>query len=111
MEKEFEIVDSEDYSPPKYSKRGYLEFEITRVIPIADWYQYEVEEIEADVASSVYWICEGMGLEYWVNAYIDLELPGKYRVEGITGTYHKGDYWAGEDDDEDWDFERVIRIE
>ena len=30
-----------------------------------------------------------------------------YVVEGVYGVYHKGDWFWGEDDDEDWYFDKV----
>lgn len=111
----FEVLDdinAEEEDFPSYKDKGYLEIEILHVSASKyDVYRYEVEEIEADLSSSVYWIAEGVGLTYWVNSYLDLELPGKYRIEGIHGHYHRGDWSSGEDDDEEWYFDRVIRID
>lgn len=97
---------------PRYGERGYLEIEILHVSASKyDVYRYEVEEIEADLSSSVFWIQEGVGFQYWACSYLDLDLPGKYRIEGINGVYHRGDWSYGEDDDEEWFFDCVIRIE
>lgn len=107
--------DSEEYKMPHRSKKGWIEFEIYHVYvnPIS-YVKYELDVIDADLDSAVAWINEGVGIDYFINEYIDLALPGKYRVEGVTCEYYRGyrsDYFFGEDDDEEYFFERVMRIE
>lgn len=97
---------------PQYSEKGFIEIEILHVSASRrDVWRYEVEEIELDLSSSVFWIQEGVGIEFWCDSYLDLDLPGKYRIEGIHGEYYRGDWSAGEDDDEEWFFDKVMRIE
>lgn len=101
----------EEYKPPRYSKRGWIEFELLHVNQNPRYgYRYDIEIIDADLDSSVFWIQEGIGFDYFIDSYIDLQLPGKYRIEGIYGEYYRGD-WGYDDDDEDWFFRKVVRME
>jgi hypothetical protein len=86
---------------PSYRDPGWIMFEITHYRGV---FGYDVDVIAHDSQSSVMWIEEGMGIDYWVSEYVDLEQPGTYIITGITGRYIKGDMYTT-DDDEDWDFE------
>lgn len=113
-----EIAEEDDFDPPSYSKPGWIEFEILTIKPLNKYgrpvdgvYRYEIELIDADLDSAVFWIQEGIGFNYFLDQYIELDQPGKYRIEGIYGDYFRGDWKYGEDDDVDWYFDRVIRID
>lgn len=88
------------YEPPSYSTPGRILVEIRAV---SSWrhpcYRYEVEVLYYDAETSVFWINEGAGFEYWFDTYVDLELPGTYVFEGVTGE------WGHTDDDEEWYFD------
>ena len=66
------------------------------------WFQYEIEVLDHDSNSSVFFIQEGVGFDYWLDSHAEFTEPGYYVFEGITGQYIRGDY--GEDDDETWEF-------
>lgn len=111
---EFSILpdESTNRTLPGYGVPGFIEFEILHTDPIqGPGYKYEIEVLKADLSSSVYWIQEGVGFDGFIDDHVDLELPGKYRIEGITGKYYRGYNQYGEDDYEEWDFERILRIE
>ena len=44
-----------------------------------------------------FWIQEGEGFDYWLDNVDELEVPGYYVIEGIVGTYHRGDWWTTDD--------------
>lgn len=99
---------------PSYRDPGRVFFEIQHVYrcnskPFS-WRRYEIEVIDHDGDSSVYWLNEGMGVEYWLQGLIDLDEPGFYVVEGVTGEYIRGDGWTT-DDDEEWYFEFIRRAD
>lgn len=89
---------------PRYKDPGRILVEIYSVSsehrPI---YRYELEVLDYDSDSSVFWIQEGVGFAWWFDKYVDLDSPGFYVIEGITGTYYKGT-WGFDDDDEEWEF-------
>lgn len=91
---------------PAYSEPGRILFWL-QPTPL-DSYQYEIEVLDFD-HSSVWHIEQGVGFRYWIDGHVDLELEGYYVIEGITGQYHRGDWSAGEDDDETWDFKSCRR--
>jgi len=94
----------EDDPPlPRYSDPGWLLVEIFSCTDCGV-YRYDIEVLGYDNESSVMWINEGVGFDYWMDQYVDLEEPGVYLIQGITGTYFRGDGWST-DDDEEWDFE------
>lgn len=112
MEELFEVADPDpegDWEPPSYSTPGWMLVEVCRVAreprPL---YRYEVEVLAYDCDSSVFWINEGVGFDWWIDENVDLELPGFYVIEGITGTYYRGT-WGVDDDDEEWEFELCRR--
>lgn len=107
---EFAILEDieEEYDYPSYKDKGYILVEIIRVSTNPDEiYRYELEVIS--YSGSAFWIQEGEGFDYWINEYIDLELPGFYVIEDVHGYYHRGNWSWGEDDDVDWYFGNVRR--
>lgn len=106
---EIEVVESEEYELPNYNDPGRILVEIIAVSgerrPL---YRYELEVLDYDADSSVFWVNEGGGFEYWFDENIDLELPGFYVIEGVTGTYIRGE-WGYTDDYEEWSFARCRR--
>jgi hypothetical protein len=92
---------------PKYSDKGRILF---AVYPVPNEPpQYEVFDYDSD--SSVCWIHEGIGCDYFLANYVDLdiELEGMYVMEGVHGYYYRGNWSYGEDDDEEWEFEFIRR--
>lgn len=102
---------AEEYSLPKYSDPGRILVRIDHVYTDKDrphgWVRYELEVLDYDSDSSVCWIQEGVGFDDWLNDHCDFPKKGLYVVEGITGTYHRGNWSWGDDDSEDWEFERI----
>jgi hypothetical protein len=101
-----EQVDDEN-DLPSYSTPGRILFRlIGSNEPAIKW--TNVDPLDND--GSTLWIAEGMGIDFWVEAHLDLDtqLDGYYVVEGITGTYHRGT-WGFDDDHEEWSFNLVRR--
>lgn len=109
---EFTIIPSDSDEPseddlPGYKDPGRILFEIYHIYRCGDQptshTRYEIEVHDYDSGSSVMWLQEGQGIDYWLQDVIDLEGTGFYVVEGVTGTYYRGDGWST-DDDEEWEF-------
>lgn len=101
----FEFIttnEEETESQPKYSDEGWILFEVYHIYPKN---QYEIEILDYDHDSSVFWLQEGMGISYWINHTIKVEQTGIYMMEGVHGYYYRGDWSYGEDDTEEWYFE------
>lgn len=102
---EFQVIETDpsEYEPPSYNKPGRLLVKLDASDSIV--YRYDVEVVDYDDDSSVFWINEGVGFEFWFDQYVDLELvePGWFVFEGIVGEYIRGDGWHT-DDDEEWDW-------
>lgn len=96
--------DVDDYELPKYSTPGRILF---RAEPEPTGpYRYDIEVLGYDAETSVFWLNEGQGIEYWIDSCIDLFVPGAYVIEGVTGYYSRGDGWTN-DDDEDWEYDSI----
>lgn len=98
---------ADDWEPPPYSKPGRILVEvlsISRVNPRI--VSYEVEILDYDGDSSVFWLQEGGYMDYWIQDKFDFDYPDSYVIEGITGEYIRGDGYST-DDDERWYHERV----
>ena len=66
-------------------------------------YRHESEVLDYDSDSSIFWIQEGVGFDYWFDSYCDFPEyldEGFFVIEGITGEYIRGE--GGWDDDEEW---------
>ena len=71
--------------------------------------RFKVDVVAYECGTSVFYVNEGMGIDYWINWYIDEfpgSIPGYYVIEGIRGAYHRGDGWST-DDDEEWEYESI----
>lgn len=103
-------TDDENYEPPSIKKPGTILFEILSVDPNPGFHgdRYEIDVHDYDSDNSVFWITEGVGIEYWIEQHVDLELPGFYVLEGIAGSWIKGDGYTT-DDDEAWTFDLCRR--
>lgn len=106
------IEESKATDLPGYKDPGRILFEIVHIYRGSrpNWCGlYEIDVLDHDGDSSVMWLQEGQGIEYWLNAGpLDLEETGFYVLEGVTGTYYPGDGWMT-DNDEEWDFELCRR--
>lgn len=103
--------DEPDEQLPRYSDRGRILFELHHVYQPYDrkfGSQYETTVLDYDSDKSPFWLNEGMGIEYFLDDVVDLELPGVYVLEGVAGAYYKGT-WGFEDDDEEWWFDTCRR--
>lgn len=93
---------SDDWEPPPYGVPGRMLIHIDSVsCEPAPIFRYSAELIDYDPHSSVFWLLEGIGIEYFLDSYVDLEDPGYYVFEGVVGEYYRGDGWTT-DDDEEW---------
>lgn len=102
-----EIVIEDDLpegcEPPTYDTPGRILVHFWGVVDDR-FRKYECEVLDYDADSSVCWINEGVGFDYWLDNHAEFTEPGHYVIEGITGQYIRGDWAWGEDDDETWEF-------
>lgn len=99
--------DEEEYELPSMKAPGRI---LVRLLGPCDSrvYRYETEVLDYDSDSSVYWIEEGIGFEYFFDTCCDFPSDtGVYVIEGIFGHYYRGDWSYGEDDDEEWDYTSI----
>lgn len=99
--------DDDDYEPPLISTPGRI---LVEVWPDGDPWKYEVHA--SDDETSVFWIGEGVGFDYWLDSYCEFKAPGLYLIENVRGEWIRGDGWTT-DDDEEWecDAPRAISVE
>ena len=100
---EFLIVDEPEEEPelPKYSDPGNI------LVLVSGQKPEEIEVMGYDSGSSVLWLQEGMGVEYWVRGLaVTWAAPGYYMITGVKGEYIRGDGYTI-DDDEDWEFDEI----
>lgn len=105
---EFTFTEEDEPEPdlPGYKDPGCILFEIYHIYREKDpWLhrRYEIEVIYYDSGSSLMWLNEGQGINYWLQGALDLDDTGFFVIEGVTGTYYRGDGWMT-DDDEEWEF-------
>lgn len=108
----FEFAETEtttDEVWPKYSDAGFI---IVNILGPSDTgvYNWEYEIEEYDSGSCVLYISEGTSFEWWLDEYCEFPGPGRYKIEGIKGQYHRGDWSYGEDDDETWEFGKIVLL-
>jgi hypothetical protein len=96
---------------PRYSDEGRILFEISHVYRSpSDHERYEIEVLDYDSNSSIHWLNEGLGADYWLKEILELDESGFYVVEGVTGCYIRGDGWTT-DDDEEWGLRFIRRAD
>jgi hypothetical protein len=112
MGTEFTIMPVQDWQMndddlPSYKDPGDILVHVMEILPGSNWPRYELEVLDYDSGSSLMWMQEGIGVEYWLRdgAY-EFPSPGYYVIEGVTGTYYRGDGYTT-DDDEEWDYKGV----
>ncbi|MER9496303.1 hypothetical protein NKI86_31565, partial [Mesorhizobium sp. M0320] len=66
--------------------------------------------LDYDGDTSVFWINEGTGFDYWLDGHFDLPGPGRYLISDVTGHYHRGD-WGFTEDEEEWEIGLITRTE
>jgi hypothetical protein len=91
---------------PAYSAPGRL---VAIVSPSTGAYRYDYDVPAYDDDSAVFWISEGEGFDYWLDQSPEIDEPGIYLFEGVTGDYIRGDGWTT-DDDVDWNIRSVRKI-
>lgn len=105
------IESADDYELPSYNDVGYICVEI--IGKQVSWNGNEEWEIgDYTHSGSAFWIQEGVGIDYFINDIADLpeiDSPGIWLIEGITGSYIKGE-WGFTDDDEEWDWTGVRKL-
>lgn len=104
-----EEVEKDEDEPelPSYSDVGFILVKVGPYLePEFSWrdkHEYEV----LDHSGCTYWIAEGTGIDYWLNANIEFPKEGGvFVLEGITGRYIKGE-WGFTDDDEEFTYESM----
>ena len=99
---------SDDYLP-KGTSPGRVLFHlwpIPRGLGSHRWQWCEIDVLDYDSDTAVFWMIEGAGIEYWLELQLDIELEGTYVIEGVTCSWWK-DYWG--ESDEEWDIPIVRR--
>jgi hypothetical protein len=97
------VPDDPEESLPKYSDPGRI------LVLVSGTLIDEMEVLWADSSASTFWMGEGAGCDYWVKEVLrprDFGAPGYWVIEGITGTYIKGEYGVTEDEEE-WEYKSV----
>lgn len=98
--------DEEDYEPPPMSKPGRILVNLLGP-GLTGVYRYESEVLDYDSDSSVMWLNEGIGFEYFFDTCCDFpSFEGVYVIEGIIGHYYRGTYGV-DDDDEEWEYASI----
>jgi hypothetical protein len=108
MQAEPDPPDDGSWEPPSIGTPGRLIVEIAGVYPCETlqphyWVRYEIDRTSHGGDDCTFWINEGIGINDWVENYLDLEQPGIYVVENVRGWYVKGDGYTSEDNEE-WEF-------
>lgn len=103
-----EVIPEEEYELPSYSSPGRILVDVFNILGPGHYNKIECTIFDYDSDSSVFWINEGMGIDYWLDQYCEFTEPGVYVIEGITGEYVKGDGWMT-DDDEEWEYVSIRR--
>ena len=106
----FEINDeqseeSEESELPSYDTPGRILVEISNILDKNNFHRYELTVHDYDSDTSIFWINEGVGFEYWFNECY-FPCSDWYVVEGVVGEYIKGE-WGFSDDDEKWEYTRI----
>ena len=98
------------FEPPPYGVPGSMLVQVLSIEPNS-WgdRDLEIEVLDYDQDSSLFWLHEGLGFEWWLKDREEIDAPGWWVVEDVVGTYHRGDWTWGEDDDETWEYGRVRR--
>jgi len=97
--------DVADHEPPSIRTPGWILVDVHVLEPAPtsaheDKCEYEVLEWEG--FSSVFWINEGVGFDWWLEERCQFPSSGVYLIENIRGDWIRGDGWMSEDREE-WD--------
>jgi hypothetical protein len=81
---------------PRYETPGSILVEVfgegeDREFEVQDW----------DENTSVFWISEGAGFDWWLEQHVEFPAPGLYLIENIRGEYIRGE-WGYSEDEENW---------
>lgn len=100
--------DCEDFVPPKYSTEGRILFQVEG----AATEDPEITVIDWDDNSAVFWLNEGIGIDYFLKHIVKVEFDqdGFYLLQNVYGEYYRGDGWET-DDDEEWYYGNIIRVD
>lgn len=95
------------WEPPAYGTKGWVLVEVLEVFDKRQPYRFELGDYAVDDDASTFWIKEGVGMEFWLDAHAPDEFDvGWWVFEDVVGTYHRGDGWMT-DDDETWEYGTV----
>lgn len=99
-----ECDNGDPFAGISYNTPGKILFKYTAA---NEQYDSDIEIV--DNSGCTIYIQEGIGFDYFLENYVDMEkitASGLYVVDGIIGTYYKGDGWTT-DDDETWEYSEV----
>lgn len=104
----FPLQEKEEDKLPVYGTKGWVIVEILSVEKTSsNRFDYELGEYAVDTENSTFWVQEGTGVDWFLENTIDFEFtPGWWVIEDVVGTYHRGDGWTT-DDDEEWDYGKI----
>lgn len=88
----------EVYELPSLSTPGRIFVEVFSIIHEKHKKSYDLEILDYDHDTAVFWLDEGGFPDYWIGDECDFETPGHYVIEGIAGDFYKGDGWMTDDD-------------
>jgi hypothetical protein len=110
--------DEDDFDLPLYSTPGKMVIHVYYENPpksVYDetWKWDDLEITYAELDTAIFWIQEGMGLDYFVESYLKYYMMSFlidgcqwFTVERITGEYHRGD-WGFDDDSEKFEWKTL----
>lgn len=101
-----ELLDEELEELPNYSCRGRI---LVKVIwngmRPGELYrgssQWDFEVLDYDGDTSIMWMSEGIGIEWFLKDDVTFPEEGTYLLTNVYGHYTRGDGWSS-DDDEEW---------
>lgn len=93
--------DAHEY--PSYRDKGWVRVLVRDLgeLTTPKRCRWEFEIIDYACGSSVFWLNEGQGLDYWLRDSVEFPGPGLYMIDNVYGAYHRGT-WGFDDDDEEW---------
>lgn len=95
-----------NFKLPSYGAPGRILVRVERPFLFKDEHDWDYDVLDWDRDSSVFWVEEGIGSDYFLADVCVFTDPGVYVVEGITGRYIRGDGPYAEDT-EDWFYESI----
>ncbi len=100
----YEFSDGNPFEGISYNTTGKILFRYEEATK-----EYDSNITVLEHTGCVIYIQQGIGIDYFLENYVDMDeitTSGLYVVDGIIGTYYKGDGWST-DDDEKWEYSEI----